>query len=265
MDLETSEKLKRANDDGIELLRRKIIQEKDVNLFIEFVIKDEKTGTKIHQDTIHLAMQEHIDYCFSHNILCGILAPWGHGKTGQILARGLHELGLNQNNRIKILCNNDSTAKARLNVMGKYIDKDKDFHKIFPSCVPEDKEKWNSHELIVKRTTFSKDASIQCYGVLSSGIGGRTDLLIADDVMDMRNCILQPKLKNQIIETFFNTWLSRADGIDFKVIYIATVWTEDDLSMQLIKNSAFSFLHMGINQGITGITCKYYNRELKAA
>jgi len=262
MNLETTEKLNQANEDGLELLRRKIINEDDINLFIEYVIKDEKHGAKIKQDIIHLAMQEHIDYCFSHNILCGILAPWGHGKTGQIIARALHILGKNTNTRIKILCNNDSTAKARLKVIGQYVEKDKDFHRIFPLCVPENRERWNAHELIVKRETISKDASVQSYGVLSSGIGGRTDLLLADDVMDMRNCILQPKLKGQIIDTFFNTWLSRADGIDFKVIYIATIWTEDDLSSQLIKNPAFSFLVMGINNNLNGITCRYYNRSI---
>lgn len=262
MDTEEKQKLISAREDGIELIKRRIIEKKDINLFIEYVIKDEKHGKKIKQDVVHLAMQEHIDYCFSRNLLCGILAPWGHGKTGQILARGLFELGLNQNTRIKILCNNDSTAKARLKVMGQYIDKDKDLHLIFPDLLPADKQNWNAHELTCVRDTIAKDATIQCYGVLSSGIGGRTDLLIADDVMDMRNCILQPKLKNQIIETFFNTWISRADGIDFRVIYIATIWTDDDLSSCLLKNSAFSFLKMGINDSISAIKCSYTNREI---
>jgi hypothetical protein len=262
MDITEKDKLAQAKEDGLELIRRNITEKKDVNLFTEFVMKDEKHGKKVKQNIVHLAIQEHIDYCFKHNILCGILAPWGHGKTAQVISRGLFELGLNQNLRIKILCNNDSTAKARLKVMGMYIDKDKDLHKIFPNLVPADKQNWNAHELTVVRDTIAKDATIQCYGILSSGIGGRTDILIADDVMDMRNCILQPKLKEQIIETFFNTWISRADGIDFRVIYIATIWTDDDLSSQLLKNSAFSFLKMGINDTFSAIKCQYINRDI---
>jgi hypothetical protein len=261
---EFSPNLKGAYNDGIELIRRKVMNG-DSNLFIEHVMKDEKTGNKVKQDIIHFAIQEHIDYCFSHNLLCGILAPWGHGKTSQVIGKILHEIGLNSNIRVKILCNNDSTAKARLKVIGQYVDSDPDFHSLFPTCVPADKENWNAHELTVLRNTISKDSTVQCYGVLSSGIGGRTDILLADDVMDMRNCILQPKLKVQIIDTFFNTWLSRADGEDFRVIYIATVWTDDDLSSQLLKNPAFSFLVMGINSTLTAIKCKYFNRELKVA
>ena len=256
--------LQNVYSDGQELIKRKIL-DGNTNLFLEQVMKDEKTGAKVQQHIIHFAIQEHIEYCFSNNILCGILAPWGHGKTSQIIGKVLHMIGLNSNIRTKILCNNDSTAKARLRVLGQYIDKDSDFHSIFPTCFPADRENWNAHELTVLRNTISKDATVQCYGVLSSGIGGRTDLLLADDVMDMRNCILQPKLKGQIIDTFSNTWLSRADGEDFKVIYIATVWTDDDLSAQLLKNPAFSFLVMGINEDISAIKCKYYNRELKVA
>jgi hypothetical protein len=264
MDTQESEftpSIKSAYADGIELIRRKIING-DTNLFIEYVIKDEKTGKKVNQDVIHYAMQEHIDYCFRENILCCILAPWGHGKTAQGLARILAMIGIDQNIRVKILCNNDDTARKRHRVLGQYIEHDKDFHTIFPTCVPGDKQNWNAHELTVLRNTISKDATVQCYGVLSSGIGGRTDILFADDVMDMRNCILQPKLKVQIIDTFFNTWLSRADGEDFKVLYIATIWTDDDLSSLLLKNPAFSCLVMGINDDLSAITCKYYNREI---
>jgi hypothetical protein len=257
-------KIQTAHEHGLEFIRRKITNG-DINLFIENVIKDEKTGKKVKQDVIQLAIQEHIDYCFNHNLLCGVLAPWGHGKTVQGIARILRDIGINPNTRIKILCNNDSTAKARLKVIGQYVERDEDFHKIFPTCVPGDKQNWNAHELTVLRNTIAKDPTVQCYGVLSSGIGGRTDLLFADDVMDMRNCILQPKLKMQIIDTFYNTWLSRADGEDFKVLYIATVWTDDDLSAELIKNEAFSFLHMGINDDMTAIKCKYYNRALGVA
>lgn len=256
-----NKQLKDAHEDALELLRRK--SKHDVNLFAEYVMKDEKTGQKIKQAIIHLAMQEHIDYCFRENVLCGILAPWGHGKTAQILVRVLHLIGLNSRYRVKILCNNDDTARKRLRPIGQYVEKDKDFHTVFPSCVPGDKQNWNAHEITVSRDVISKDPTVQCYGVLSSGIGGRTDLLVADDIMDMRNTILQPKLKGQIIETFFNTWLSRADGEDFKVLYIATIWTDDDLSSLLIKNPAFSFLVMGISEEIDSIRCKYYNRELK--
>jgi hypothetical protein len=260
---ETTSVVRQYYDDSIELIRRKIKNDGDINLFTEFVIKDEKTGEKVKQDIIHQAMQEHIDWCFTNQVLCGILAPWGHGKTAQVAARALCMLGIDPNLRIKILCDNDKTAKDRLKVIGLYIDKDDDFHTIFPECVPLNKDKdWNAHALTVRRKTISKDPSVECFGVLSSGIGGRCDLLIADDVVDMRNTLLQPKLKEQVISMFHNTWLSRADGIDFKVLYIATVWTDDDLSSVLLKNPAFSFLVMGVNDNMTGIKCRYYNREM---
>ena len=189
--------------DAKELIRRKIISEKDVNLFIQYVIKDEGSGNKVKQSYIHYAIQEHIDYCFKNKLLCGILAPWGHGKTAQVLGRTLFELGINNNLRVKILCNNDNTAKQRLKFLSQYIKSDKEFHDIFPRCIPAEEERWNNHELTIQKSVISKDSSIQCYGILSSGIGGRADMLIADDIVDMRNSIQQPALREQIIKTIY--------------------------------------------------------------
>jgi hypothetical protein len=73
-------------------------------------------GRRIKQGQLHKEIQWHIDECRRRGLkYCGILAPWGHGKTEQVvIGRALSFLGENRNYRIQIICNTDENAKARV-------------------------------------------------------------------------------------------------------------------------------------------------------
>ena len=217
----------------------------------------DNTGVPILQAEIHREIQWHIDECKRRGEkYCGVLAPWGHGKTENvIIGRALDEIGKNPNIRIQIITNTDDNSKARVSSINKYILNDDDYHKIYPNVEPAQNEDWSKHKLIVKRASKSKDGTIEAWGVTSSGTGSRCDLLLFDDPVDMRNAISNPALRPAVKDCFNNVWLSRLvpDGM---AIYIATVWHQDDNTSDLRKNKKWKFLVMKISDDFKSIDCE---------
>jgi len=224
---------------------------KDVNVFNEFVLKDAKSGHSIKQAEIHISWQEHIDWCFRHGKKAGILAPWGHGKSAQTIGRILYHIGLNPSLRMKVVCNVDSLATGRVSTAKNYIEYSKEYQTVFPDIHPNPKE-WATQKFTVKRPVASPDATLEAHGILSTGVGGRADMLIIDDPVDQKNAIAEPKKQIQVIDTYYNAWFSRLEP-DGDLIYIATRWTMTDLTSELMKNSEYVFLIQRVTKDFTQI------------
>jgi len=232
------------------------LAKREPNNFCEYTLKDEK-GRKVIQAAIHREMNEHIDECRKRGLLrCGILAPWGHGKTEQIvISRALQFLGEDLNNRIQIVTNADSNSISRVDSISRYIENDTDYQEVYPNVVPAEKEDWSKHKLIIKRDSKSKDGSVEAWGITSSGTGSRSDYLLVDDPVDLRNAITNPAMRKQVKDAFYNVWSSRLEPKGF-MIYVATRWHEDDLTGELLKNPEYSFLVMKISKDFSCIECE---------
>ena len=225
-------------------------------MLISYVLKDEK-GKKVNQARIHEEIQWHIDECKRRGErYCGILAPWGHGKTEQVvIGRTLDEIGKNPNVRIFIVTNTDDNSKARVSSIIKYILYDKDYQKVYPNVEPAQGEDWTKHKIIVKRDSKSKDGTVEAWGVTSSGTGSRCDMLLFDDPVDMRNAISNPAMRPAVKDCFKNVWLSRLvpNGM---IVYIATVWHQDDNTSEILKNKEWKFLIMKVSEDFHNIECE---------
>lgn len=226
------------------------------DLFLEYVLKD-SSGKKVRQSEIHNEIQWHIDECKRQGKnYCGILAPWGHGKTEQaIIGRTLKEVGDDPNVRIAIVTNTDDNSKSRVSSITKYILNDKDYKKLYPDIKPAQNEDWSKHKVIVARDSKSKDGTIEAWGVMSSGTGARYDMMFFDDVIDQRNAISNPAFRPAVKENFKNVWLSRLTPEGF-ALYIATIWHQDDNTSEILKNSEWSFLVMKISEDYKSIECE---------
>ncbi|QGH73020.1 MAG: terminase large subunit [Siphoviridae sp. ctCJE6] len=234
---------------------KRVLARRDANDFCEYVVKDEK-GNKISQAEIHREINWHIDECRRLGLNCGILAPWRHGKTEQVVVgRTLKFLGEDPNNRIFIICNSDDNAKARVGSVSRYIERDEEYHDVFPHVVPGPGADWGKHKLIVKRPSLSKDGSVEAWGITSSGTGAGCDFLIADDPVDLRNAILNPALRDQVKDSFNNVWCSRLSPGGFK-IYIATAWHDNDLTSDLRKNKEWCFLIIKVSADFSCMECE---------
>jgi len=206
--------------------------QEDVNFFCEYVMRDER-GNPFTQFPIHRIWHAFIDLCETNSITPIILAPWGSGKSQQIaIARVLWEIGKNPSIRIKLVCNSDDNAKLRVAAIGRYIQESKEYKAVFPDVVPDKAAFWSAHSLFVEREGQSVDPTVDAKGILSTGIGGRADLIMFDDIVDMRNAIEQPALRQKVKQSFTNVWMSRLD-VEGRAWYIATAWHHDDLTSLL--------------------------------
>lgn len=223
----------------LKVLRRMWIKRARDNFssFMQYCFIDESTGTPFKQQWFHDEWSEAMDK--ERRLL--IIAPRDHGKTSQIVGRALYELGRDPNLRIKIVCASDGRAKERLFEIVQHLMHNRRLHEVFPNLRPAEQGEWSKHKIVVQRTARHRDASVEALGITSTATGGRADLLIADDVVDRRNALSFPALRQQIKQAWKSDWTNLLEP-DSRVWYICTLWHKDDLSHQLIANPAYTKL-----------------------
>lgn len=184
---------------------------------------------------------------------------YSHNTQIIAVALPLYFLGKDPACRIKMVCLSDKAAKERLGAIRAYISTDADYQGVFPHIKPDKNQEWTRHTIYVERNTIAKDASIDTYGVVSSGIGGRCDLLIVDDIFDQRTAVSQPATREQIIATFNQVWLSRVEPSG-QVVIICTRWHELDLAGDILSDEGklkrYGVLIQRVSDDMTHINCE---------
>lgn len=136
--------------------------------------------------------------------------PRGHGKSVQAGLREAWEIGRNPSIRIKHVCQTDDKASEQVRFVGAILTNPV-YALIFPQVAIET---ISATSITVKRPRASRDATMQASGVFGRA-GGRADLMVGDDVCDLRNSILVPAERQKVKEAWFNNWLPMrafADG-----------------------------------------------------
>lgn len=165
---------------------RAALARKNVNTFVEYVIRDEQTNEPIVQAALHEEWQALLD-AYDQAL---IWAPPEHGKTNQLsIARPLFELGQNPNLRFAIISNTAEPAEKLIGSIARYVEKSDELHQVFPRLRPSPRvaDKWTANSVTVDRDSFAKDPSIQACGLHGSVIGSRIDRLVLDDILDPEN------------------------------------------------------------------------------
>lgn len=178
--LNSEESLEKKYQVSRGLLYRRTNKVKDL---VECVITDE-TGRSIRLEKVHTEWHDFIEERLDNDyIRIGILAPWGTGKTVNIaLGFVLHLIQVNPNLRIKIVCNSDMNAEARVTTIQRYITQSEEYHFATDNKVKTDRlEKCTAHEFFLARDSMSIDPSVQAKGINTGGTSGRADVLLYDD------------------------------------------------------------------------------------
>lgn len=226
------------------LVRSRVLEARgDPNKFMEYCFRDSETGKPLRQAEIHREFQD----AMASGEDSVNLFPRDHGKTTQKEGHAIWRLGNDVNLRIKIVCASDSKAVERLFAIIQHIKLNPRIHDVFPWLRPAGLGDWTKHKIVVQRDYISRDASVEALGVLSTATGGRCDLLFADDVVDRRNALELPKLRETVKSAWDSDWsnLMEPNG---QIIYTGTPWHTADLTHKLIKNPSYHVLRRAIGK-----------------
>lgn len=227
---------------------RLVLARTQLDHFVEMCVKDDH-GVLLTLAPLHRAWITHVNYCWTHGFRAMILAPFGSGKSSSLAVPLMaHLIGQDQNTRIKIVTNDDDTASDRLNAIRKMI-RSRVYQQVFPKVKQGDI--WTGHKLYVNRVGHSIDPTVHARGVLTTGIGGRADVMLFDDVVDQKNSTdaLQRRRVHSLIE---QTWLSRLEP-DGHALLVGTCWHQDDSMHHLMQKPRWCTLIQRVSDDCTQI------------
>jgi len=243
----------------------------DIVRFAEYVMKDEKGKPwkvgKHHKEWYMLALSmvlpllegktvyvdgEEVKPTLrdGEQITNGVIeGPREHGKTETMLCLVLFVFGVNPSLRIKIVSNNDTNAVKFITQVEKNIRANDELHGVFPNLVPDPNGKWSGTAIDVLKDEEAnlgiKDASLEGYGVTATATGGRTDLILFDDIIGPKETIMEPARLPKVKRLFYADWLNIGGQSH---LYIGSAWSPDDLIEDLVGNEMwFAWKNPAIN------------------
>jgi len=131
---------------------------------------------------------------------------------------------------------------------------------VFPDLRPADYGSWTGHKIVVQRTAKHRDASIEALGVGSTATGGRADIIIADDVVDRRNALQFPAIREAVKQAWFSDYVQLLEP-NGRIIYICTLWHRKDLSHELMKNNEYEVLRVNVTEDLKPIWPEVWSKE----
>jgi len=198
----------------------------------------------------------------TNNLLSVIVVPRDHGKTEQFaIGRPLWEIAQNLNIRGKLFSEALELGKTRLLSIKEHIEKNKRYQELFPHVKPS-KQLWQSERITVERDTHSKDSTMAALGAYTAITGERADLIVCDDICGMTS-MLYPTERLKVKEIFKNNIMNILSPAG-RLIYIATPWHFDDLTMELMNGSpgnGFAVYFRAIDRELTPLWMDKYDTE----
>src|SRR5262245_7046021 len=145
------------------------------NAFAELCFTD-PSGGALRQGDVHRELQ---------NFLSGhrralVELPRDHGKSVQVCARLLWELGRDPALRIKVVCATEAIAAERCRFLRDSVATNCRLRLVFPELRPA--RPWEATRFTVRRPAEVIGPSVAGLGIGAASTGTRADLLVCDDV-----------------------------------------------------------------------------------
>ena len=164
-----------------------------------------------------------------------LLWPRGHAKTECTTINYVSWLvGCYPDVHVNIVTKTASLAEEILTALMTRFESDERFIEIFGELKPDVAKRWTSHEIIVKRKEISKNATIKASGLLGPITGGRSDLIVCDDIIDEEN--VRTRLQIEKVNLWFNKVLYPTLYPWGAIIVVGTRWSYADLYDDLLKS-----------------------------
>ena len=187
-------------------------------------------------------MHRELQAFLSENPKALIELPRDHGKSFQVCCRLLWELGRNPGLRVRIVCATGAIAAERARFLRDAIDETYRVRAVFPELAPG--MPWASTSFTIVRPANAIGPSVTAYGVSAGSTGTRADLLVCDDVVDVR-ALHNGGERRRVADYFENNLMNLLEP-DGRFWGLFTPWHGDDLNARLKKNGAFKLFRKAI-------------------
>lgn len=175
------------------------------------------------------------------------LWPRGHGKSETTDINYLSWLiGNFPDIHVNIVTKTSSLAEQILTALMTRFETDERYIEVFGNLKPEHTRKWTSREIIVNRSEISKNPTVKATGLLGTITGGRSDLVVFDDIIDEENVRTRLQLEKVL------TWV---DKVCIPTLYpwggalwIGTRWSYADIYSVLMERIPFEIKKAIINE-----------------
>jgi predicted phage terminase large subunit-like protein len=175
--------------------------------------------------------------------------PRDHGKSFQVCTRILWELGKNPALRVKVVCATLAVAIERSRFLRDAIANNHLVHEVFPELrrsVP-----WSATAFTIDRPTDAIGPSVAAFGIGTGSTGTRADLLVCDDVVDVR--ALRSRAERDRTADYFTNNLMNLLEPEGRCWCLFTPWHADDLNARLKKSPAFSVYRKPVGDDFTPV------------
>ena len=183
--------------------------------------------------------------------------PRDHGKTFQVCCRVLWELGRNPALRVKVVCATGGIAAERARFLRDAIAHNAWVRKVFPTLRPA--EPWSAEAFTVGRPADAIGPSVAAYGVGAGSTGTRADLLICDDVVDVR--ALHSAAERDRVSDFFHDNLLNLLEPEGRFWGLFTPWHGDDLNARLKRQGGYPLFRRAIGPDLEPVWPVKWTRQ----
>ena len=163
-----------------------------------------------------------------------LLWPRGHAKTTAVTFNYVSWLvGNYPDIHVNIVTKTASLAEEILTALITRFETQDTYKQVFGDLKPRQTRKWTNREIIIDRTEISKDPTLKATGLMGPITGGRSDLIVCDDIIDEEN--IRTHLQLEKVATWFNKVLIPTMYPWGGIIVIGTRWSYADIYAELLE------------------------------
>lgn len=209
----------------------------DPDEFVTLCFTDPQ-GARIRQAAVHRELQAFL----SAHPKALVELPRDHGKSFQVCCRVLWELGRNPGLRVKVVCATEAIATERSRFLRDAVAHNGWVRLVFPELRPA--SPWAAEAFTVRRPGDVIGPSVAAFGVGAGSTGTRADLLVCDDIVDVR--ALHSRAERDRTADYFTNNLLNLLEPDGRFWGLCTPWHADDLNARLKRNGAYAVFRRAV-------------------
>lgn len=238
-------------------LQKRIRQaRRDVAAFASFAFRD-PSGKPLRLAGVHHELQAFLS-AHGHAL---IELPRDHGKSVQVCVRVLWELGHNPALRVKIVCATEALAAERGRFLRNALANNMRMRLVFPHLLPA--KPWEVTRFTVNRPAEALGPSVTCLGIGCGATGSRADLLVCDDIVDVK--ALRSLAYRERVRIFFRENLVNLLEPTGRIWCLFTPWHGNDINADLKRNEVYAHFRRAIGPDLEPVWPEHWSRDRLAA